>query len=192
MTKLEIINSSLMKCGLPLAADISEADYNALHVYDSCVETVLRSHAWSFARRYASLERIENTRSFGPRYAYKLPGDFINLIDVRKGANLNAPCGEHETVGKTLYCNMMPCHARYTARVGVEEWPADFTDAVATLIAARIAGLSSEKMSLVPQLMQLYTLALQLAQSTDARETRSRVPSDNPFMNARREAGQNR
>lgn len=189
MTKLDIINNALMKCGLPLAASLAEADYNAMHVYDASVESVLSAHAWSFARVYITPAEVTNSRGFGPTYAYKLPDNFVWLIDVRSQTSTNSPCGLHEVVGKTLYCDMRPAHVRCIVKTDESTWPADFAEAVATLIAAKIAGLSSEKMSLVAPLMNMYSLMLGLARESDSRSVRSRMPQDNPFTRARGEAG---
>lgn len=188
MDRLWVINAALLKVGLPLAADIGDCDWNASYIYENCAREVLRSHAWGFAQRFAVLERLGEEPPFGYKYFYRIPGDCLKLIDVHCQSTLRAPKARFSQQKDKIACNVAPCYLRY---VGLElepdDWPADFTDAVASLIAVRIAGLSAEKMGMVPQLLQLYQLALAQAQLTDARENTERVPLDMSIYESRGE-----
>lgn len=185
-TKLSIINAALMKVGLPLAADLSDCDWNAGSIYDAVAEQVLRSFPWGFATRFAVLARDIADPAFGFRHAYAMPPDCLRVVDVRCGEDLRSPRARFVVSGKLIYANVSPCNARYVARdKDPANWPTDFADAVAARIAAEIANLSAQTMSMTPNLIQLYQLSLAQAQAVDATETTERVPLDESILAAR-------
>jgi len=185
-TKLDVINAALMKVGLPLAASLDDADWNASSIFDSVAEQALRSFPWGFAMRYAVLQAGTPMPSFGFKHAYKMPTDCLRIIDVRPGEDLRAPKARFTISGKMVYSNVSPCNARYVARdLEPANWPTDFADAVAARIAAEIANLSAQTMTMTPGLIQLYQLSLAQAQAVDATETTERVPLDESILHAR-------
>ena len=178
MDKLQLINSALLKTGLPPAATLNDCDWNASAVFSLAAEEALRTHAWSFAMRYATLER-SSAPPFGFDYAYRMPEDCVSVVDIRPTQDLRSPKARFVTRGRDIFTNASPCNARYTGReMDISIWPPDFCNAVATRIAAEIAGLSAEKMALAPQLLQLYQIAINEAIKNDAREETERVPLD--------------
>ena len=185
MDKLSVINAALMKCGLPLAASLQDADWGASERFEDVVEQLLRAHAWNFATRYATLAK-QGLPEHGYTNAYELPSDCLRVLDVRPGQDLRSPQARFSVVGERLYSHASPCNARYVARVSdPADWPADFGDAVATRLAAEIAPLSAQSFGLGASLLQLAQLAFQQAQATDAAEQRERLPMDSPYVTAR-------
>lgn len=182
MTKLEVINSALMKAGLPLAASLTDCDWNAAYIYDNCRREVLRSHPWSFARSMATLVQDEPP-PFGYSHSYFLPADLEQIVDIRPSMDLRGPQSlDWERTGDKLLCDISPCNIRYTKNHDdPATWPPAFADAVASLIAHRIASLSAEKSGLAAQLLQLYQLALSMAIAQDGKERRSRLPETGVF-----------
>lgn len=186
MNKLEVINFALMKCGLPLAATLTECDYNAGLIFDNDALIDLESHAWGFAQKFAVLEKAATPPLFGKQFAYLRPNDCVRLIDVRAEKNLRAPKGTFVKEGEKIYADVNPCYARYVWRcLDPTFWPAYFCDVVAAHIACDIAALSAEKMALVPQLYQLYSASLNRAMANDAREETERVPLDDSLFAGR-------
>lgn len=184
--KLEVINSALMKIGLPLAATLDDADWNASTVYDLVVERVLRSFNWGFAASFGVFAPSGNVPIHGFTHAYAIPDDCLRVIDVRCASDLRAPRARFVVSGRDVFTNVSPCNARYVHMVKDPQlWPPDFTDAVSCLIAFEIASLSAQTMSMTPGLMQLYQVALAQAQSVDATETSERVPLDESVLIAR-------
>lgn len=192
MDRLSIINRALMKCGLPYAAALSDCDWHADDVFDSCVEEVLRSYTWNFAMVLTPLGQSAQPPC-GFTKGYVLPDDCVRVVDARCCQDLRAPRLRHVQVrGRKLYCQQSPCYLRYISKdVGIEEWPPDFADAVACRIAMEIAPLSAQTMALTPQLTQMYNLALGHAQAADAHEVCERVPHDVNIMAARGDGAAN-
>lgn len=191
-TKLDVINAALMKVGLPLAADLNDCDWNASLIFDSVTEQALRSFAWGFASRYEVLKEAAQVPAFGFHRAYLMPADCLRVIDVRCGTDLRSPKARFSISGKLVYANVSPCNCRYVGReMNPANWPNDFADAVAARIAAEIANLSAQTMSMTPNLIQLHQLSLAQAQAADATETTERVPLDESIL-AAREGGRGR
>ena len=177
--KLSVVNMALLKTALPLAASLDDFDYNIGLVFENVATEALRTHAWNFARRFRQLEASALGAVSGYKHAYFLPQDAALIIDVRAENDIRAPKGRFETDGNLVYCNCSPCYARYVRlELDPARWTADFANAVASRIAAEIAGLSAEKIAMIPQLMQLYDYWLARAMANDAREQTERVPLD--------------
>lgn len=185
MDKLSVINAALMKCGLPLAASLQDADWGASSRFDSVTEQLLRAHAWNFATAYATPGQ-SGTPAHGYLYSYPVPADCVRVLDVRAAEDVRAPQARFSVVGATLYTNATPCNLRYTKMVtDPADWPADFADAVATRLAAEIAPLSAQSFGLGASLLQLAQLAFQQAQASDAAEHRERLPAGSPYLEVR-------
>lgn len=188
--QLTIINKALLKCGLPLAAAMNDCDWNASMVYESASHEVFRAYTWGFASRHVTLGQI-SVPAFGFAHAYQLPADCARVIDVHCMNDLRSPQARYVVQGRTLLANVAPCHLRYVSNaVPVSQWPADFADAVAWRIALEIAPLSAQTMSMTPQLLQGYNLALANAQAMDARECMERVPLDLNILLSRAGVGE--
>lgn len=186
MDKLKVINMALMKTGLPLAASLSDCDWNASLIFDVTAEELLRGYAWNFATRLATLPEADEPPPFGFARAFILPDDCAAVIDVRSSHDLRAPRSRFTRNGSQLFTQEAPCNIRYvSASVPPEQWPPDFARACASRIAAEIASLSAEKASLAPQLIALHAKELADAQAADARESGERIPLDMSFMTAR-------
>lgn len=186
MQRLQIINNALMKCGLSPAADLGDCNWDADQIFDAAAEEILRSHAWNFSLRLATLIQDSITPPFGYRYSYSLPQDCVKVIDCRPGFDIRSPQARFMIAGKSLLTNVRPCNIRYVYRnLDCQSWPTDFADAVSCLIASRIASLYADRMQLVPQLLQLYQLALSMAVAADAKEHRETMPDDYSFILAR-------
>lgn len=187
MNKLDVINMALLKCGLPLAGNIDDCDWNAAFVYDNCLRECLRAHAWSFALTHAVLAPEPSPPLFGKRHAYKLPADCLKVLDVRGSWSIKSPCAEFVKAGDLIHTSASPCYLRFIRNcASPDAWPPDFANCVASRIAYEIAGLSTEKMGLIPQLMQIHVTNLQMAIAADAQESFSRMPSANEFQTARK------
>lgn len=188
MTKLQIINNALLKVALPPAATLEDCDWNASSVFATCAEQALRAHAWGFAQAYAALERKAAPPAFGFSHAYAMPEDCVRVIDVRPGAEIRSPKARFVVQGRDVLTNASPANTRYVRReLNPENWPDDFANAVSCRIAAEIAGLSGEKIALIPQLMQMYQIAINQAMAADAHEETERVPLDESLYAARAE-----
>lgn len=179
MDKLGVINMALLKCALPLADNLGDIDYNANFIFENVTRETLRAHVWSFAQKFAALTPSSQAPRHGFGLAYDMPADCIRLLEVRSSSSHNAPQAEFSLQGRLVFTNAQPCNARYIhACLDPELWPPDFTNAIAARLACEIAGLSAEKLSLVPQLLQLWQMHLNIAMANDSHEEKARMPLD--------------
>lgn len=188
MDKLGIVNSALMKVGLPLAASLQDADWNAATVYASAARQCLRSFPWGFATKFAKFDPNQNVPAHGFSHAYTMPADCLRVVDVRASEELRAPKARFVVSGRLVYANVTPCCARYVSSASVDtpaDWPEDFADAVSCRIAAEIATLSAQSPNMTAGLLQMSQLSLAQAQAVDATETTERVPMDESILASR-------
>ena len=186
-SKLEIINNGLMKVGLPLAASLQDADYNASIIFDKVAKEALRSFAWGFATVYAKLSASSSAPAHGFSHSYSMPSDCLRVLDVRMADDLRAPKARFSISGRLIYANVTPCHVRYIKNMASspDDWPEDFGDAVSCKIAAEICCLSAQTATMVPGLLQMYQISLAQAQAIDSTETNERVPLDESILATR-------
>lgn len=187
-SQLEVINMALLKVPLPIAASLNDANWNAVENFEQVTKEVLRSYPWGFATKFEVLRR-SGTPPFGFTYAYDLPDDYVRVVDVRIVQDLRGPKARYVVSSDgRLFTNANPCNCRYVYTALDPEddyWTPDFTEAVACLLAARIASLAAQDSSLYAKLIIFYNDALLRAQQADATETTERVPYDESILTAR-------
>lgn len=115
---------------------------------------------------------------FAPAYgsAFNLPEDCLRLIKI-DGEDIACPRRDFEIQGRYLLLEEAEAEAPVihyiTNAPPVPEWPTTFADAVAALLASRIAPKLIQNPQLAQQLAGGHEMALGKARSKDARETRS-------------------
>lgn len=114
--------------------------------------------------------------------AFLLPDDCLRVLKVA-GDDLDLPRNRWDIQGRYLLLPdaadaatgvTAPLIYYIGARPAVSAWPTLFTDAVAFLLAARLAPLLTQDPRLTAELLQKHELALGKARSKDTRETRSK------------------
>ena len=176
-----VANLALDHLGEPYLTDYTTdegttADAVRVHL-PQCVETVLEGHAWSFATVRVELTATEDDIPPGEYgSAFDLPEDCLRLIRVN-GNDVDDPQRVFEVQGRLLLLPdegaTAPVVAYISNAVDVAMWPTTFTDAVAFLLAARLAPKLTQDGNLAAVMLQRHEMALGKARSKDTRETRS-------------------
>jgi hypothetical protein len=108
---------------------------------------------------------------------YLLPSDCLRLLKIA-GWDIDAPRNRFEIQGRYLLLPDLeddgPRIHYITDDPPVSEWPTTFTDAVAFLLASRLAPLLTQDQNLAGAFLTRHEQALGKARSKDARETRSK------------------
>lgn len=201
MTRLDVINMALGKCGLPWAATMTDANWHAVNLFDQVARQCLRAHAWSFALIYQQLTPFAAPAAVGSgwAFAYAMPDKCLRLLDIRTHQDSRAPLARFSVVEARgiVYTNATPANARYVYDMvepdndrGVNlpqchGWTADFTDAMATALAAEIAPLAAQSFSLGAGLKQMAAQLLQVAIANDSDEEQRRVPLEPAILFSR-------
>ncbi len=108
--------------------------------------------------------------------AFALPDDCLRLLKI-DGADIDIPRNDFEIHERTLLLveeSAAPPVVHYITNHPGRLWPTTFTDAVAALLASRLAYKLTGNPQLATDLLQKHEVALGKARSKDARETRSK------------------
>jgi len=148
--------------------------------YYEVLREVEESSFWNFLKRGGTLARIapQPGNLFGWRYAYGLPVDLLRVIQVNGEVFTGQPSGWWEIQNKQIYANADAVALEYTVYdTDASKFGSQFASAVATLLAARIAGpLTQDNGERAGQFLQLYyNTVLPKARRFDGSQTRPPV-----------------
>lgn len=116
---------------------------------------------------------------YAPAYgsAFNLPGDCLRVIKLDSG-DIDIPRNRWEIQGRYLLLEEESAEAPVIHYISnappVDEWPTTFTDAVAFLLASRLAPKLAQDQGVAAEFLQKHEMALGKARSKDSRETRSK------------------
>lgn len=145
-TKTKICNKAIARVGGELITDIdtdtsNEATWcNAL--WDDIVDEILTMYDWSFARALKELTADGTDPDFEYDYRYALPSDPY-CLRVRE---LYDNTSDYKIHGRYIHTDAEEVELIYTKRItSVTEFSPLFINALATLLAARIAGVMDQQ-----------------------------------------------
>lgn len=122
-SQVGIANRALTKLGSARITSLDEDSKAAAtlnSMYDDVLDACLREHVWSFAKTRAQLAALSDAPLFGFGYQYRLPADFIRLIQI--GQFLVYPKTDTRGLfsienGNILTDLQAPLYIRYAKRV---------------------------------------------------------------------------
>jgi hypothetical protein len=171
-----IVNLTLTHLGQEHVLSIDEAAKAAVKikgVWQTIVDDMLTEHDWTFARKRASLARLDEAPAWGFAYYYQLPGDYLKLPDPDKHGN------EQDNIwslqpwrkeGDTILTDEAVVELLYIARVQPEKFSVKFGVALSYRLAATVAYDLTQNASLSKSLWQIYAMILVDAKHADSRE----------------------
>ena len=193
-SKAAICNIALGHIGINRAILDLDADGSAQGLacrtnFTIALETTLRAHRWSFAKRTATLATISGYSSNAWAYAYRLPSDFLYAASINRSEA--DPSGEPyemggDTSGPVLYTNAEDAELDYIANVTLPGlYPADFVDALAAQLASRIAQPLAAIESLRQAAESLFRGYVTRAMADQGNESVGLEPEQSAFLAAR-------
>jgi len=136
-------------------------------IYPNVVETMLTKHAWTFARKTATLTVSAETPELPWLYSFPLPTDCLSVREVRRGYNT----ADYDKIGTNIVAmSADDLTLEYTAAVSEERWPADFADA----IEEETLGRMCEAFEMTERGAQFRQNAGRLLRMANARDARQR------------------
>lgn len=122
-SQVGICNRALTKLGDKRITSLDEDSKPAAtlnSMYDDVLDACLRAHVWSFAKTRAQLPALSDAPLFGFGYQYRLPTDFIRLIQI--GQFLVYPRTDTRSLfsienGNILTDIQAPLYIRYAKRI---------------------------------------------------------------------------
>jgi hypothetical protein len=109
-------------------------------VFDASVKEVGRSADWNCLKDRATFGRLVAAPVFGWAYQYQQPVDCLRVIKINGTRHDADPGDEFEIEGRLLLTDADVCNAVFTRYTDdSNQFDSLFTDALATLIASKIA-----------------------------------------------------
>lgn len=162
-----------------------QADHCA-RFYPMALQEILESFPWSFATARATLAELA-TKPESVAYAYALPASCLRLLYVfgAPGIECRTWSVERSTSGLMLVTQEPIDHVVYTtSAVQAAQFPAAFVEALAHLLASKLAGAvipGSTGMDLMSKHMQAYDLYAQRAMKLDAQQEHEEIRIQTPY-----------
>lgn len=164
-------------------------------LWPHCRDLLLSRRHWTFAARRAQLTAVVGAERSGWGYAYRLPSDFLAVRSLHNELNygiLETVAGrtryrvEGSPSGSLLFTNTSAVELLYTARFDtVVLYPPLVQDALAWLLASRLALELPVKPQLAAAALQQYERALAEAAALDAAQAQEGPPGESEFIRVR-------
>lgn len=194
----DIANLALSEIGARLIASLEtenseEARVCRLH-FPQVRDSMLRQHQWNFAIYRADLSKLADAPLDDWDSAWQMPADSVRIIRIATG-NPDIATGDFSIEGRNLLTRGIDSVSLvYVSNAApVPDWDALFVEAMAYLLASKIAGPISQSPSLSTDMLNKYKgLALPDAKTVDAREVLSgensgwrKLVANSPLCNSR-------
>lgn len=147
-TQLGIYNKALLEIGEARLASVSESreprrvldEYYTVGVY-----TCLQAASWNFASRTVRIDSDASiTPSFGYRYVFQHPDDWVRTVGVSDDEYMQHPLVRYLDEGGRWLADVDPIYVRYVSNdadygMNLTLWPPNFELYVAAYLAGLIA-----------------------------------------------------
>ena len=140
---VEIYNLAILQIGVPTISSFSDESAAAQvgrRVYPAFRDGYLAGFYWYFAKDQANLNELLAEPVAQYEFSLKLPSDFLNLRRVL------TPGVDYRLFGKNrLFAASRDIDIEYTKRAKEEDFPSEFTSALAWGVSASVALSLTEK-----------------------------------------------
>jgi len=180
VNQTEICNLALARIGADRIVDLAtDSDRNARFCglfYDQTLEEILRARPWQFAIQRASLARSTTAPAFGWAYQYPLPSDCIQILECNGKDWWRFEQEEFAIESGHVLTDAETAEVRYVYRnTNAASYPADFVEALATLLASKLCAPLTGNAQLGRALMEEYEVVkLPRAGAQSGNESRGR------------------
>lgn len=106
---INTVNRALLKLGVNAISSPDEESARAetvRNIYSDCVDYLFSQYDFYFAQKQVSLAQLDEKPVFGYSKIYKLPNDFLRLVEV-------APGVKYQIIGNKIYSNCDKLSIRY-------------------------------------------------------------------------------
>lgn len=181
LTNIEICSRALIRLGANPIAEFNDGSAEsevAYALYGSTKNALLSSYPWSFSTRQISLVQANNSPIADFKYAYNLPIDILRSISCGSG---NRGRGiEFKILNGVLHTNYSDVILTYIAEIDEIDFPAFFTAALITKLAAEFSIPVTESTSRTEMLYNLAEKEIEKARLVDAQQdTPNRIENFN-------------
>lgn len=155
-------------------------------VFDELRDTLLDMHTWNFATKRAKLAQEVETPAFEWDYQYKLPSDFIRVVSAHNNSDARDQLA-YKVEGNKILADAEDVYLRYIARIeDPNEMPPTFRNALAKLLASRLAVTLSQSTSLSKEMYaQFIDEDLPTAKSVDSLQDKPEYLPESSWITSR-------
>lgn len=198
-TRIKIYNGALLICEERALASLTEnrePRYLLDNVWnDGGLRYCLEQGQWKFAMRAAMMEYEPSiTPSFGYRYAFPKPTDWVATSAVCQDEFFNAPLLQYSDEVGYWTADITPIYVKFVSDdtnygSNLAGWPYSYTEFVKTFFASKIIGKLSGKMGLRDRILTprsgLLDQALLTAKNKDAMAGPTTFPASGSWVRSR-------
>lgn len=198
-SKTEICNMTLSHLGI--GSEIANVDTErsseaqaCRRFFDECRNATLEDYNWSFARKFATLNLVEETPIEDWLYSYRYPVDCVRARRILSGSpdesrqdRINFIVGK-DSAGRLIYTNQETAELEYTEKVTDPSfYPSAFSLALSFRLAAYCAPrlTKGDPFKLKAEMLVQYELEINRAERNDVNSQQDFEEAESAFIRAR-------
>lgn len=187
-SEVEICNAALQKLGAKRITALTEDSRNGRAcnaAYARLRDAELRAHTWRFAITRESLPADATAPAFGKARSFPVPATMLRLLPPYPEMNMNDLDWEIE--GRAIYTNdSAPLQIRYIKQeTDPNKMDALFREALASRMAYELCEEITQSNTKRQLATEDYKMAMKEARRTNAIESISAEPPEDPWITAR-------
>ena len=194
--KLSLFNGALAALGESRLASLSEnveARYILTDIWDrDSLNTVLKAGQWDFAGRTAKLDYAPSiTPSFGYRFAFPKPDDFVRTMKVCHDEYYQIPVLQYQNEARVWFSDIEFMYVQYVSNdpqwgADFSLWPEDFTRWVEYWLALQAGPAITHSDGVMERVAAREDELRRVAKNGDAMEQPSTMPPEGRWVSSRR------
>lgn len=161
-----IANVMLVGIGEPTITSLEERTERAVTikvVFEATRDLLLEQHIWNFAKARVKLALVAQAPLFGYRTAFKLPADFVRLI------NTEPKLEEYRVENGCILCDEATLSIIYIRRItDPAAMPASFRDCLSYLLGTKVAKKLTGSEGAVDKMKNYFADSLRTAKNLNA------------------------
>lgn len=165
-SEASIANVMLVGLGEPTITNLDERSERALTikvVFDETRDFLLEQHVWNFAKTRVRLAVVAQSPLFGYSAAFKLPADFLRLIDTEP------ELGGYRVENGCILCDETTLSISYIRRItDPAAMPPSFRDALSYLLGTKVAKKLTGSEGAVDKMKAYFADSLRTAKNLNA------------------------
>lgn len=177
-TQLSLYNEALRLCGERKLASLSE-DREPRRLLDGvwdagAIKFCLEEGQWNFAMRSSKLAYSSSIEpSFGLRYAFVKPDDFVHISALTSDEYFNSPLLQYTEEAGFWFADIDEIYIKYVSNDDaygndLSLWPESFTRYVSAYMASEIVERLTQSEAQLEKVLKAYDKRLIKARSKDA------------------------
>ncbi len=194
-SKVQIANQALTHIGVDAISSLtedSEAARKVNSIFDHCIDEVLKSADWNFARKTEALA-LTADESLEYDYVYQRPAKCLAVRKIFSEATPNPnPPEKHEemispdTSVQSICCNVEDAYIKFTYQVSdITTWPADAVAALSLKIAHLSAFALTGERSVRSDMERAFEIAASKARAANGNEGNAKPDASSQYIDAR-------